>query len=192
MYQDKLITLSIEEAEMGRFLKSQSTFDTKTKAGKMMASVAKVQNFSSQQRTTLRVPLIRLFNEVETFRNHAIRDCFLTVRKMELARTEYRGAMLWMRNVSMELDPDTSKKLEKFRRVQAEVKMKKTKFDRLKNDVIQKIDLLAASRCNMFSHVLVQYLHSLIKYWEKTSKMMNTVAEAYKGHQNYEFNIIKV
>lgn len=192
MYQEKLIILSIEEGEMSRFLKSQSTYDTKTKAGKMMAAVAKAQNFASQQRVTLRLPLVRLYNEVETFRNRAIADTFITVRKMENARTEYRGALLWMRNVSLELDPDTTKKLEKFRRVQAQVKKTKTKFDRLKSDVIQKIDLLSASRCNMFSHVLVQYQQTLISFWHKTAKTMNAVADAYKGYQYYEFNIIKV
>jgi hypothetical protein len=184
--------LSIEESEMSRFLKSQSTYDTKTKAGKMMAAVAKAQNFSSQQRAGLRLPLVRLFNEVETFRNRAVTDTYLTVRKMENARTEYRGALLWMKNISMELDPDTTKKLEKFRRVQAQVKKTKTKFDRLKSDVQQKIDLLAASRCNMFSHVLVNYQRNLILFWEKAAKTMNAVADAYKGYQYYEFNIIKV
>lgn len=192
MYQEKLINLSIEEAEMSRFLKSQSTYDTKTKAGKMMAAVSKAQNFSSQQRTALRLPLVRLFNEVETFQYKAIRDTFITIRKMENCRTEYRGALLWMRNVSAELDPDTSKKLEKFRRVQAQVKQTKTKFDRLKNDVIQKIDLLSASRCNMFSHVLVNYQQTLILFWQKTARTMNAVADAFKGYQYYEFNIIKV
>ena len=158
----------------------------------MMAAVAKAQNFASQQRTSLRLPLVRLFNEVETFRNRAIADTFLTIRKMEIARTEYRGALLWMKNVSNELDPDTGKKLEKFRRVQAQVKKTKMKFDRLKGDVIQKIELLAASRCNMFSHVLVSYSKILIMFWEKTARTMNAVAEAFKGYQYYEFNIIKV
>jgi hypothetical protein len=186
-----MICLSIEEAEMSRFLKSQSTYDNKTKAGKLMAAVAKAQNFSAQQRTALRLPLSRLFNEVETFRNQAIRDCFVTVRKMENARTEYRGSLLWMRNASMELDPDTGRKLEKFRQIQAQVKKTKLKFDRLKSDVIQKIDLLSASRCNMFSHVLANYLQTIILYWQKTAKTMNAVSEAYKGYQYYEFNIIK-
>ena len=191
MYQDKLINLCIEESEMSRLLKSQSTYDTKTKAGKMMAAVSKAQNFSSQQRTALRLPLVRLYNEVETFRNQAIRDTLITIRKMENFRTEYRGALLWMKNVSNELDPDTTKKLEKFRRVQAQVKKTKTKFEKFKNDVIQKIDLLSASRCNMFSHALVSYTHTLIMFWQKTAKTMTTVADAFKGYQYYEFNIIK-
>jgi islet cell auto antigen 1 len=191
MYQDRLILLSIEEAEMSRFLKSQSTYDTKTRAGKMMAAVAKAQHFASQQRTSLRLPLVRLYNEVETFKYRAVNDTLLTVRKMEQSRTEYRGALLWMRNVSAELDPDTSKKLEKFRRVQAQVKKTKQKFDKLKTDVVQKVDLLAASRCNMFSNVLVNYQRTLIAFWEKTARTMGAVADAFKGYQYYEFNIIK-
>lgn len=191
MYQEKLIVLSIEEGEMSSFLKSQSTYDTKTKAGKMMAAVAKAQHFAAQQHTTLRLPLVRLYNEVETFRYRAFTDTFLTVRKMEQSRTEYRGALLWMKNVSMELDPDATRKLEKFRRVQAQVKKTKTKFDRLKSDAIQKIDLLSASRCNMFSHVLVNYQRTLLQFWEKTARTFNAVADSFKGYQYYEFNIIK-
>lgn len=36
---------------------------------------------------------------------------------MEQSRTEYRGALLWMKDVSQELDPDTQKQMEKFRKV---------------------------------------------------------------------------
>lgn len=63
-------------------------------------------------------PLHRLHQEVETFRRRAIADTFLTVSRMETARTEYRGALLWMKDVSQELDPDTYKQLEKFRKVE--------------------------------------------------------------------------
>jgi len=43
-----LIVLSREENAMGRLLKAGSEMD-KTRAGKMMAAVAKAQNYSSQQ-----------------------------------------------------------------------------------------------------------------------------------------------
>ena len=54
---------------------------------------------------------------METFRYRAISDTLLTINKMEGARTEYRGALLWMKKVSEELDPDMYKQLEKFRKV---------------------------------------------------------------------------
>lgn len=60
--------------------------------------------------------LHRLHQEVETFRRRAISDTLLTVTCMEKARTEYRGALLWMKDISQELDPDTYKQLEKFRK----------------------------------------------------------------------------
>lgn len=68
-------------------------------------------------RMALCAPLHRLHQEVETFRRRAIADTLLTVSRMEKARTEYRGALLWMKDVSQELDPDTYKQLEKFRKV---------------------------------------------------------------------------
>ncbi|PIO14281.1 hypothetical protein AB205_0127990, partial [Aquarana catesbeiana] len=105
----------------------------------------------------LRAPLSRLHQEVETFRYRAISDSWLTVNRMEQARTEYRGVLLWMKDVSQELDPDLYKQMEKFRKVQAQVRHTKSSFDRLKTDVCEKVDLLRASRCNLLSHVLASY-----------------------------------
>lgn len=72
---------------------------------------------TTSHRLALRNPLCRLYQEVETFRYRAISDTWLTVNRMEQSRTEYRGALLWMKDVSQELDPDTHKQMEKFRKV---------------------------------------------------------------------------
>jgi len=76
-----------------------------------------LSSFIDYDRLALRVPLVRLYQEVETFRYRAISDTLVTINRMEQARTEYRGALLWMKDVSEELDPDTYKQLEKFRKV---------------------------------------------------------------------------
>lgn len=41
--------------------------------------------------------------------------------------------------------------------VQAQVRGSKGQFEKLKNDVCQKVDMLGASRCNMLSHSLCTY-----------------------------------
>ncbi|CAF2706345.1 unnamed protein product [Rotaria sp. Silwood2] len=187
-YQKNVLFLSHEETDMARFLKDYAQMD-KTRAGKMMASVSKVLAYTAQQRLTLRQPLLRLHNEIETFRHRAVTDTFTTVKRMETARTEYRGSILWLKDASVQLDPE--KQLEKFRRVQSQVKTTKTEYERLKSDVIQKIDLLTASRCNMYSHVLAAYQKNLLSFWAKTSKIMSAVAESFQGYQHYEFTIIK-
>ncbi|KAG2464838.1 ICA69 protein, partial [Polypterus senegalus] len=130
--------------------------------------------------------------EVETFRYRAISDTWLTVNRMEQSRTEYRGALLWMKDISQELDPDTYKQMEKFRKVQAQVRLSKTNFDKLKNDVCQKVDLLGASRCNLLSHILTTYQTTLLHFWEKTSHTMAAIHESFKGYQPYEFTTLKV
>ncbi|XP_028672870.1 islet cell autoantigen 1 isoform X2 [Erpetoichthys calabaricus] len=189
-YQRRICFLSQEENELGRFLRSQGSQD-KTRAGKMMQATGKALCFSSQQRLTLRNPLCRLYQEVETFRYRAISDTWLTVNRMEQTRTEYRGALLWMKDISQELDPDTYKQMEKFRKVQAQVRLSKTNFDKLKNDVCQKVDLLGASRCNLLSHVLTTYQTTLLHFWEKTSHTMAAIHESFKGYQPYEFTTLK-
>uniref|UniRef100_H3B2J6 Islet cell autoantigen 1 n=1 Tax=Latimeria chalumnae TaxID=7897 RepID=H3B2J6_LATCH len=189
-YQKRICFLSQEENELGRFLRSQGSQD-KTRAGKMMQATGKSLCFSSQQRLALRSPLCRLYQEVETFRYRAISDTWLTVNRMEQSRTEYRGALLWMKDVSQELDPDLFKQMEKFRKVQAQVRHAKANFDKLKNDVCQKVDLLGASRCNLLSHVLTTYQTTLLHFWEKTSHTMAAIHESFKGYQPYEFTMLK-
>ncbi|KAL3317090.1 Islet cell autoantigen 1 [Cichlidogyrus casuarinus] len=175
---------------MGRFLKQCSQSDY-TKAGEMMAQTGKTLSYSAQQRIALRVPLERLAQEVDTFRLRAICDSTKTLRKMENRRTEYRGALMWMKNASEELEPDSYKQMEKFRKVQAQVKKTKEVFDKLKIDSMQKIDLLAASRSNMLSHVLVGYQKALLEFWQKTEKSMTAIAESFQGYQYYEFSTLK-
>ncbi|CAF0898776.1 unnamed protein product [Adineta ricciae] len=187
-YQTNVLLLSHEETDMARFLKDYAQAD-KNRAGKIMASVSKVLAYTAQQRLALRQPLFRLHNEIETFRLRAVTDTLATVNRMETARTEYRGSILWLKDASVQLDPE--KQLEKFRRVQSQVKTSKQEYDKLKSDVIQKIDLLTASRCNMYSHVLAPYQKTLLAFWAKTSKVMSAVAESFKGYEYYEFTVIK-
>ena len=68
-------------------------------------------------RLSLRVPLVRLYQELETFRFRAVADTSVTVERMEKCRTDYRAGLLWMAEVSKELDPDVNKRLDKFRDV---------------------------------------------------------------------------
>ncbi|XP_010784443.1 islet cell autoantigen 1-like isoform X2 [Notothenia coriiceps] len=189
-YQHRITRLSQEENELGLFLRFQAEHD-RTKAGNMMNSTSKALCTSAKQRMALCPPLHRLHQEVETFRRRAIADTLLTVTHMEKARTEYRGALLWMKDVSQELDPDTYKQLEKFRKVQSQVRGTKGQFEKLKNDVCQKVDMLGASRCNMLSHSLCTYQTTLLQFWEKTAHAMSGIHEAFQGHEPYHFTTLK-
>ncbi|XP_037618400.1 islet cell autoantigen 1-like isoform X1 [Sebastes umbrosus] len=189
-YQHRITRLSQEENELGLFLRFQGEHD-RTKAGNMMDATSKALCSSAKQRMALCPPLHRLHQEVETFRRRAIADTLLTVTRMEKARTEYRGALLWMKDVSQELDPDTYKQLEKFRKVQSQVRGTKSQFEKLKNDVCQKVDMLGASRCNMLSHSLCTYQTTLLQFWEKTAHAMSGIQKAFHGHVPYQFTTLK-
>lgn len=189
-YQERLCNLAQEENAMGRFLKEAGKQD-KTRAGKMMLAVGKSLSYSGQQRLALRVPLGRLYQEVETFRQRAIEDTLQNVQSMEKARTEYRAALSWMKNISQELDPDTSKQLERFRKVQTRVRQGKIAFDHLALDCLQKVDLLAAARCNMFSHALVLYQSTLLNFTKKSAQAYSTIANSFKGYQRYDFMVVR-
>ncbi|KAJ8253303.1 hypothetical protein GJAV_G00211390 [Gymnothorax javanicus] len=189
-YQERITYLSQEENELGLFLRFQAEHD-KTKAGNMMEATSRALCASAKQRLALCAPLQRLEQELETFRRRAITDTSLTVGRMEKSRTEYRGALLWMKDVSQELDPDTYKQLEKFRKVQAQVRNTKGQFEKLKNDVCQKVDMLGASRCNLLSHTLTTYETTLLHFWEKTALMMSGIHETFKGYVPYQFTTLK-
>ncbi|XP_004701597.1 islet cell autoantigen 1-like protein isoform X1 [Echinops telfairi] len=173
-YQLRLNVISEEENELGLFLKFQAERDI-TPAGKMMDATGKALCSSAKRRLALYTPLSRLKQEVATFSQRAVSDTLITINRMEQARTEYRGALLWMKDVSQELDPDTLRQMEKFRKVQIQVRNSKGSFDKLKMDVCQKVDLLGASRCNMLSHSLTTYQRTLLGFWEKTAQLMSQI-----------------
>ncbi|XP_034510867.1 islet cell autoantigen 1-like protein isoform X2 [Ailuropoda melanoleuca] len=189
-YQLRLNVISEEESELGLFLKFQAERDM-TEAGKMMDATGKALCSSAKQRLALYTPLSRLKQEVATFSQRAVSDTLMTINRMEQARTEYRGALLWMKDVSQELDPDTLKQMEKFRKVQIQVRNSKASFDKLKMDVCQKVDLLGASRCNMLSHSLTTYQRTLLGFWEKTARLMSQIHGACPGFHPYDFVALK-
>ena len=115
-YQERLCALAQEENAMGRFLKECSKHD-QTQAGKAMLAVGKALVYSGQQRLCLRLPLQRLDQEVETFRERAVEDTLATVSAMEKQRTDYRADLNWMKDVSQQLNPDMYKQMERFRKV---------------------------------------------------------------------------
>uniref|UniRef100_A0A1I8N3H6 AH domain-containing protein n=1 Tax=Musca domestica TaxID=7370 RepID=A0A1I8N3H6_MUSDO len=188
-YQERLCILSQEESLFGRFLKeagkrSKTTSQSITNTGKSVS-------YCGQQRMCIRVPLLRLQHEVDIFRNRAIIDTQSTISNMEKERTEYRAALEWMKSASAELDPDTGRGVDKFRTAQAHVRAAKQNFDTLSMDSIQKIDLLAAARCNMFSHVLVSYITELKQFGLKSSATYDTISKALEQKPKYDFCILK-
>ena len=57
-------------------------------------------------------------SEFMVFRVTAIRDLSLSIQHLQKARTEYRAALLWMKDVSEKLqNPDYRNQLFKFREV---------------------------------------------------------------------------
>ena len=62
--------------------------------------------------------LHQLQHDLGVFLVSAVKDLSKSIEHLEKARSEYRAAMLWLRNASTKLDdPDASKQLNKFREV---------------------------------------------------------------------------
>ncbi|KAK1334880.1 hypothetical protein QTO34_004451 [Cnephaeus nilssonii] len=190
LYQKRICFLSQEENELGKFLRSQG-FQDKTRAGKMMQATGKALCFSSQQRLALRNPLCRFHQEVETFRHRAISDTWLTVNRMEQCRTEYRGALLWMKDVSQELDPDLYKQMEKFRKVGDFMRVTKKGTCWKDNSRCSDLRLDGNSAFETLIVLLSFFTDTLLHFWEKTSHTMAAIHESFRGYQPYEFTTLK-
>lgn len=76
---------------------------------------------------------------------------------MEQNRTQYRAALSAMKSCGGDIDPDTGRGIEKYRQAQQYVRFAKVKFDKYSLACMQKVDLLAAARCNLFSYSLANY-----------------------------------
>lgn len=189
-YQAFLLDVTLCENELGKYLKDRGKADKREETGRILIALGRVMLFSSHQRAAIRVPLLRFYQELHVFAERAIFDCLQTVEAVERARLEYRGSLLWMKQTSEELDPDTDRQLEKFREAQSTVRLNKEKLDKLKVDTLQKVDLLSASRSNLLAHLLGKYLEALRAYYEKTGRAYSALSENLSTFQHYEFEIL--
>ena len=78
------------------------------------------------------------------------------------------------------------------RQVQAQVKRTKARFDLLKVDTMQKVDLLAASHCNMYTQVLAKYQSAFLLTFERIARHLTAVAESIRSCQYHAFSAVKV
>lgn len=185
-YQNSLYVYANEENSLAILLKECSKQD-KTKAGKIMSVAGKGLMQSSHQRIKLYMPLMRLYQELETFHSKAVEDTSQTVSRLEDKRTHYRASLLWMKNVSEKLDPDIYRQLDKFRKVQSQVRTDKSVFDEAQMDTVQKIDLLSASRCNLLNNILASYQATFIETFEKNAKTFKHLEEVLKKEDLYDY-----
>ncbi|KAL3276268.1 hypothetical protein HHI36_020982 [Cryptolaemus montrouzieri] len=189
LYQERLCFLAQEEHSLGRYLKECGKNEKNDSAGKIMITVGKSLAYVGHQRLTIRPPLVRLHQEVDTFRGRAVTDTKVTVSEMEKCRTEYRAALSWMKSASQQLDPDTGYGVDKFRKAQSYVRSTKYKFDKFTLACLQKVDLLAAARCNMFSHALVPYINALSVFSTKTTEVLSTASTNLDKVEPYDFHV---
>ncbi|KAK2704033.1 islet cell autoantigen 1-like [Artemia franciscana] len=190
IYKERLCLLASEEAALANFLRDVGKAD-KTGAGKVMGTAAKAMAQVAQQRAALRHPIMRLHQEVVTFRKRAIADSAKTVAICEKKRDDYKGSLMWMANVSQTLDPDATRQMMKFRKVQGQVKDSKKTYDGMKLIAIQKIDLLAAARSNLFSHSIANYQKMFIEFLTSSSQCLETAAERLKEPVKFRFSVLK-
>lgn len=124
---------------------------------------------------------------METFHSRAVEDTSDTVERLESKRSQYRASLIWMKDISSKLDPDVYSQLDKFRRVQNQVRNNKKQFDKVKMDVDQKIDLLMASRCNLLNQILAAYTSVLLQTFEKNLNNFKSVEDFIRGEDIYEY-----
>lgn len=189
-YQHYLGELTQTEVSLGQMLNSKSR-DEVGDTSKALAAVGKVQSLSASYRQKIRAPLIRFMEELRVFSDRAILDCLSTVEAAEKAQTEYRGSLLWMKKTSIELDPEAENALEKFRKAQGIVRRNKEKLDGLKMDTLQKVDLLAASRCNLLAQLLENYQKCLYDFYEQTALAYAKIQDLVNKCKKYKFEILK-
>lgn len=185
-YQNALYVLANEENSLGLLLKEFSKHD-KTNAGKVMSITSKSFTSSSHERIQLYMPLIRIFQEVETFYTRAVNDTSDTVSKFERRQSKYRASLRSMKSISENLDPDVYIQLDRFRKVQNQVRIDKRAFDTLKMDVEQKIDLLMASRCNLLNKILGPYQSALLEAFRKNADNFSIAEELIRKEDIYEY-----
>lgn len=175
--QHHMKALSHQEMLLGKFLDTRSKHEG-TEAGKMMSYIGYAEEYMSKKRTSMNPSITRLMQDLGVFQQKAVQDCSYTVNRMEQFRTEFRASLLWLEDISQQLNPEDREQLEKFRKVQSLTREKRLTFDKMKGDTIQKIDILAASRINLLSARLEEYHIASQKHFQSSINALKEVLSA--------------
>ncbi|KAI6178258.1 Arfaptin-like domain protein [Aphelenchoides besseyi] len=181
--------LTENERDLGMLLNRQSK-DEKEHVGNVMKLVGGIHIQAARARMMTLKPLVRMYHDLDMFCDRAVHDCNTTVEAAEKARIEYRGSLLWMKKMSEELDPETN--LEKFRTTQGVVRQNKDKLDKLKEDTLQKVDLLDETRATVLYECTSEYMNSLYDYFEESAKAYDSILNDLQGIDSYEIDVLKI
>jgi hypothetical protein len=133
----------------------------------------------------------RVQKDYSTFYQKGIGELKEQIKEMEEARTDYRAALAWLRATSV--DPDNLSQVEKFRRVQLQVKSSKDKFDQLKWSIQTKIDLLRVSRASLLSNAMAPLYRKTANVSQKISLSLSEASGNIKSYSlsDYDYKILK-
>lgn len=186
----KFELLTVNQDKIVDFFKHYSRLEL-NKVGKMMTSIGNLVMANSLEKDVVKNPIVRMLNDLETFYNHAISDCKISIHNMEVARTQYRATMLWMADSSKELDPEAFKKMSKYRNAQINVKKARDNFERLKNDIIEKICILSTSRTTMLIQSAVEQHQKFHEMHSRMADHYEKILTYYSGPISYKFETLK-
>ncbi|CRK97030.1 CLUMA_CG010344, isoform A [Clunio marinus] len=188
-YRDGLQLLAVETSSLGNFLRDCGKNSSSSES--LMCNTGKVVCYLGAQHTSATTSLNRTLSELNTFKR-AVNDTKETIAAMEKERTEYRSALTLMKICSTDVDPDSGRGLEKFRTSQKYVKYAKQNFDKYSLACLQKIDLLAAARCNLFSYSLAAYQTNWLTLNEKNREVLEAHVKIIdKEPRKHNFGILK-
>ena len=72
---------------------------------------------------------------------------------------------------------------------QVAVKDSKLRFDKLKNDLSEKIDMVFASRCNLLSRSLPFYQKELLSFCDKSANAFHKILVDLRSHHHHQYKV---
>ncbi|KAI6233017.1 Arfaptin domain containing protein [Aphelenchoides fujianensis] len=177
--------------DLGVLLSRQSR-DEKEHVANVMKIVGETHIQAARARMLTLKPIVRIYHELDLFSDRAILDCMSTVEAAEKARLEYRGSLMWMKKQSEELDPEAAHQVDKFRTTQGVVRQNKEKLDKLKEDTLQKVDLLDEARGSVLFESTIEYMNAMHEYFDDAQKAYGGVLDDLQGIDSYEIDILKI
>lgn len=82
--------------------------------------------------------------------------------------------------------------MENFRKTQSVVRQNKEKFDALKADTFQKVDVLSQSRTTLLSDVTRLFFDVINEFYQRSAEAYEQVANDLTNIDSYEIDVLKV
>lgn len=166
-------------------------FGRETHSGIMLLHASQTVKSCMWSRMLLQPTMDRLVEVFSNLVKHGVADALTAFHARDKAAIHLQAGLMWIENLSKDLDPESPDKIRKFREVQKYVKESRSRLCELNVKASTKLSLVLASRNLIMAKEMTIYFNTLKDHFVKCLSEFQLFLDEFSGSPFYRFIVLE-